>query len=615
VQENEWTINESMQVFGLGRGDLHFLSITEEGDLCVRLRGQTITFQEIINRLERSNGDSPSYTSSFTLRIPELIAYQMQKIRASFTKAMDDLDYKGEFLAVYPIKVNQRRDCVIPVIMADRNYGLEAGTKAELELIKAVIQKEKDRQIVCNGAKDPEYLNLILQCTQEGYNMSVSIESVHEAEMIVDAFDPKATDLVLRIKPYLSVEGHWSHSTGRDSKFGLSIHDLHHVLELLGKTGFASTVRTILAHAGSQITDIDAFRRFGRFMTNLYVELRETGLSDLSVIDFGGGLAIDYESALPEAHTYEYAKAIVEGVQDGLASRDENVPPPDIMIESGRGVTALSSLVVVKALETRSVFPGDSDLSKFASPPESWMEKERRLLERIHVSRTVDELAKISNEFHSGFSVSTLDMENILISETIVGRLEKAVRVRLKELGQSITIPEELERDFWYPEHLVIGNFSIFNSIADHVLVKQHFPVIPLQDLHLRPETTVRLVDITCDSDGEIANFYRQSTDTPWYSLDDRPLTIPGGGMGLGIPVGKLDRVTESGFVLGLTGAYQDAIEMDHNLLGDLPDVELHLLEDNTWSLRWVTGAESIREILRDVGYLDLGTDGDPYMD
>jgi arginine decarboxylase-like protein len=26
-----------------------------------------------------------------------------------------------------------------------------------------------------------------------------------------------------------------------------------------------------------------------------------------------------------------------------------------------------------------------------------------------------------------------------------------------------------------------------------------------------------------------------------------------------------------------LVGAYQDAIEMDHNLLGDLPDVELRL--------------------------------------
>lgn len=615
MSKEEWTIDHSRRVYGLGRGDLHFLDITEEGDLCIRLRGQVITFREIASRLEASNGHSPSYTSSFTLRIPELTAHQIAKIRACFERAMKDLEYKGRFLAVYPIKVNQRRDCVIPVVMADREYGLEVGTKAELELIKAVIQKERDRQIVCNGAKDPSYLDLILQCTEEGYNVSVSIESVHEARMIVDTFDPRKTDLILRIKPYLSVEGHWSHSTGRDSKFGLSIHDLYHVLELLEKRGFTSTVRTILAHAGSQITDIDAFRRFGHFMTDLYVELREKGLEELEVIDFGGGLAIDYEGSLSEDHTYQYAASIIEGVKEGLAVRKVNTPPPDIMIESGRCVTALSSLVVVRALETRSVFPSEGDLSRFTSAPKSWLQKEERLLERIRAARRTDDFVQISNELHHEFGGRLSDTESILISECIVGRLERAIRRRLRELRLTAFDSEKLERDFWYPEHIVIGNFSVFNSIADHVLVKQHFPVIPLQDLHLRPETTARLVDITCDSDGEIAQFYRQNTDVPWYSEDDRPVTVPGGGMGLGIPVGKLDRIPDAGFLLALTGAYQDVIEMDHNLLGDLPDVELHLHEDNRWSLHWITGAQSIRNILDDLGYLDLGSDWDPYMD
>jgi arginine decarboxylase len=606
VSEDDWTVEKSRLAYGVGRKDLHFLDITEDGDLCIKLRGQTITFREIISRLEASNGDSPSYTSSFTLRIPELIAYQIGRIRASFRKAMEEEGYQGRFLAVYPIKVNQRRDCVIPVTMADRQYGLEAGTKAELELIKAVIQTEKDRQIVCNGAKDPEYLQLIRHCAEEGYNMSISIESVHEARLIVDSFTPEATDLVLRIKPYLSVEGHWSHSTGRDSKFGLSIHDLHEVLDLLEKRGFSSTVHTILAHAGSQITDIDAFHRFGRFMTNLYLELRERGLTELQVIDFGGGLAIDYESSLPEDNVFQYAKALVRGIIEGLAAHEQEIPPPDVMIESGRGVTALSSMVVVKALEVRSVFPAfdDSNIS----------DNVRGTLARVASAKNIDSLAQISDEFHRALSKDMSDMDTILEHEAAVGHLERAVRERIRELGLRNQEFREPERSFWYPEHIVIGNFSVFNSIADHVLVKQHFPVIPLQDLNVRPETTVRLADITCDSDGEIANFYMQHTETPWFSQDGRLIAVPGGRMGLGIPVGKLDKITESGFLLALTGAYQDAIEMDHNLLGDLPDVELHLLEDNTWSLRWVTGAESIRDILRDVGYLDLGTEGDPYM-
>ncbi len=612
VREDEWNIDRARTVYGIGKNDLHFLDVNEDGDLCVRLRGQSITFREIIQRLETSNGDSPSYTSSFTLRIPGLIAHQIAKIRNSFLKAMKDLDYSGDFLAVYPIKVNQRRDCVIPVIMADRKYGLEAGTKAELELIKAVIQKEKDRQIVCNGAKDPEYLNLILQCIEEGYNMSVSIESLHEANMIVDLFDPERTDLVLRIKPYLSVEGHWSHSTGRDSKFGLSIHDLHDVVDLLKGKGFESTVRTILAHAGSQITDTKAFRRFGRFMTGLYSELRSRGLSELHVIDFGGGLAIDYEGALEENHTYAYAESIIRGVKDALAEENSEVPPPDIMIESGRGVTALSSMVVVKALEVRSVFPALSDISDLKV--KAVREKASKFLEEIEKSSSASDLAKISDRLHRDLAADMDELQEILESESAIGILEKSVRTRLRTLGFTSADTLLPERSFWHPEHIAIGNFSVFNSIADHVLVKQHFPAIPLTDLHLQPETTVRLADITCDSDGEIANFYLQNTELPWFSKDNRPITMPGGQMGLGIPIGSLERLPDTGFVLALTGAYQDAIEMDHNLLGDLPDVELHLLEDNTWSLRWVTGAESIRKILEDVGYLGLGTDGDPYM-
>ncbi|RLI57320.1 MAG: hypothetical protein DRP09_03495 [Candidatus Thorarchaeota archaeon] len=610
VSEEKWSVEQSRLVYGVGRKDLHFLDITEEGELCIRLRDQTITFREILERLEKKNGHTAGYTSSFTLRIPQLIAMQIKKIRSAFKKAMRNLDYTGEFRVVFPVKVNQRSDCVIPVVKSDRDYGMEAGTKTELLLIKSVLQDERQRQIVCNGAKDPEYLELILRCINEGYNMSVSVESLHEAKMIIDMFPVEKTNLVLRIKPYLSVEGHWSHSTGRDSKFGLSIHDLHDVLDLLNEKGFTSTVRTILAHAGSQIEDLDAFKRFGRFMTNLYVELRQRGLSELRTIDFGGGLAIDYQSSLPDDFVYQYARMLIEGVIAGLEDHKRRYPPPDIMIESGRGVTALASLVVVKALEVRSVFPpSDRECSN-----DTILREEAVFKERINGAKTLDDLVDISNEFHERFSQDLIGLDPILERERVTGRLERALRAKASSMGLRSFDSEKLERSFWHPEHVVIGNFSVFNSIADHVLVSQHFPVIPIHDLHLRPETTVRLVDITCDSDGEISQFYLQDSERPLFTRDNRPVTMPGGKMGHGIPVGILERVVDGCFVLALTGAYQDAIEMDHNLLGDLPDVELILQDDDQWHLRWVTGAESIRHLLEDVGYQNLGNDEDPYM-
>ncbi|MFW9810781.1 MAG: hypothetical protein ACFFE6_15515, partial [Candidatus Thorarchaeota archaeon] len=99
-----------------------------------------------------------------------------------------------------------------------------------------------------------------------------------------------------------------------------------------------------------------------------------------------------------------------------------------------------------------------------------------------------------------------------------------------------------------------------------------------------------------------------------WFTKDNRLLTSNNGEMGQGIPVGSLEKIPGTCFVLMLTGAYQDAIEMDHNLLGDLPDVELYLQDDGQWALSWVTGAESIEELLKDVGYADIDVDEDPYM-
>ena len=609
--DDTWSLDKSRLVYGVSKNDLHFLDITEDGNLSLRLRDKSITFNEIIDKIKAMNGDSPGYASSFTLRAPQLVTYQIKKLKTAFQRAIEELGYAGKFIGIYPVKVNQRKDCVTAVLRSDPDYGLEAGTKAELLLIKKVIESEKHRPIVCNGAKDPKYLELIKACIKEGYNIAISVESVHESQLIVEKFEPKETNLVLRIKPYLSVEGHWSHSTGRDSKFGLSIHDLYDVVELLGQTGFAESVDTILAHAGSQITEIGSFEKFGRLLTRLYSELREMGLSNLENIDFGGGLAIDYTGSEVSDFMFQYAKLLVSGVKAQLSEMGHKHPAPNIMIESGRGITALSTMVVVEALEVRSIFPprGEGYLSEDIKGDEG------KTLGRIKKASTLKEIREIWNDFHEKYGgLNLAGMKFIHDQEMVTGVLEDAVRKRLVEMKLKSYETEGLVRSFWHPEHIVIGNFSVFNSIADHVLVKQHFPVIPIKDLNVKPQTTVRLVDITCDSDGEIAQFYRPNTEEIWFTQDNRLLSTIGGEMGEGIPVGSLENVPGSYFVLGLTGAYQDAIEMDHNLLGDLPDVELYLQDDGQWVLSWVTGAESIEELLKDVGYADINVDEDPYM-
>ncbi len=607
MTNGEWTLDKARYVYGLAKNDLHFLDITKEGDLCIRVDGERITIKEIVSRVNSSELRNSSHISSFTLRMPQLITTQIKKLKRAFERVINELNFPGTFSAVYPVKVNQRKGVLAAVIASDREYGFEAGTKAELLMIESLFTREKHRRIVCNGAKDPEYLRMIKRLIDNGFNMSISVESVHEAKMIVKEFDPKNTDLALRMKPYLSVEGHWSHSTGRDSKFGLSIHDLLKAIELFKHEGFADSISTLMAHVGSQVTDLDGFQRFGKFMTEIFTQLKEAGLKNLTMIDFGGGLPIDYSSTYSAQFIEEYARSIIGGIMEKLGPNPATAP--NILIESGRGLTALYSLLVVKALEIRSVYPKDSEYTDH-----QFQETEDRYSLKLSTSESYEEINKIWNEFHAEFTQKYSLISEIHDSEKLIGKLEKIARKQIQKLGIKKFGQLELLRDLWYPEYIIVGNFSVFNSIADYVLVGQHFPIVPIEGLQQLPETTVRLVDITCDSDGEFSQFHRKDTQDIWYTQDSRPMTMPGGKMGEGIPVPSLEKMKDSCFVVPLIGAYQDAIEMDHNLLGDLPDVELGLLESGEWIVKYIRAAESIEEILEDQGYTDLDIDSDPYM-
>ncbi|MHA2302673.1 MAG: hypothetical protein ACXACD_17135, partial [Candidatus Thorarchaeota archaeon] len=477
----------------------------------------------------------------------------------------------------------------------------------ELFLIKSVLEKEKHRLIICNGAKDPEYLNTIGECIEEGFNIAVSIESLHEAQLIIDRFRPEQVNLVLRIKPYLTVRGHWSHSAGRDSKFGLSIHDLFDVVDLLKEKGFQDSVSTILGHVGSQITAIEDLVGFAEFMTRAFMELRQKRLANLKLIDFGGGLPIDYTSSYAPNLMEQYAESLVTGIQNELSNWPKGLTP-NIIVESGRGLTALGSLVLIKALEVRSVFPQLEEIG------ESSMDLYKALVKEIADAASVNELAEVWNDFQTGKSTQVESLDALRAREALIGQVRAEIRRQIARLGASSLRSDALSESLWHPDHIVIGNFSVFNSVCDYVLVKQHFPIVPMQDLHLHPETTVRLVDLTCDSDGEISQFHRKGTGEIWFTRDYRPVTMPIGQMGQGIPVGSIENTSGSYFAIALTGAYQDVIEMNHNLLGDLPDVELILDKKGKWQVRWMSGAESMEDILEEMGYIGFDIDEDPYI-
>jgi arginine decarboxylase len=107
----------------------------------------------------------------------------------------------------------------------------------------------------------------------------------------------------------------------------------------------------------------------------------------------------------------------------------------------------------------------------------------------------------------------------------------------------------------------------VFQSLLDHWALGQLFPIMPISRLNERPTREATLVDITCDSDGQINKFIdlRDVLDT----LPLHELSMNGNG--------QLEP-----YYLGffLMGAYQDIMGDLHNLFGRVNEVHVFLDAD-----------------------------------
>ena len=125
------------------------------------------------------------YKGPLLLRFPHLIEKQISTLFQTFDKAKKEFNYKGNFQAVFPLKVNQYPNFVHALmdVAQNYNYGLEAGSKAEL--IIAMSKTPLGAPITVNGFKDKEMISLCFIAAKMGHNITVTIEGLEELETII----------------------------------------------------------------------------------------------------------------------------------------------------------------------------------------------------------------------------------------------------------------------------------------------------------------------------------------------------------------------------------------------------------------------------------------------
>lgn len=114
----------------------------------------------------------------------------------------------------------------------------------------------------------------------------------------------------VRINPHVMAGGNTNISVGHiDSKFGISIHQIPHLLRIIDNTNM--NINGIHMHTGSDILDIDVFL----YASEILFETAKN-FKDLEFIDFGSGFKVPYKEGDIETNIEELGEKLTQRFND-----------------------------------------------------------------------------------------------------------------------------------------------------------------------------------------------------------------------------------------------------------------------------------------------------------
>ncbi|WP_419227009.1 biosynthetic arginine decarboxylase [Alteromonas marina] len=589
---SDWSIEEAERVYGVSQWGGGYFQIGENGNVHITPVPEDpsiqIDFNSVIEDIRKEGVQFP-----VVVRFHDILRSQVAGLNKAFRSSIEEAEYQGQYQGVYPVKVNQMREVVEEIVDAGKpfNYGLEAGSKAELLTVLAMNTNEESLTIL-NGYKDDEVMRLALLGRKLGRRVVVVVEKYTELLLLVKIAKELDIDPIIGVRSKMTVKGRgkWESSGGERAKFGLTITEIINAARYLEEQGMAHCLKLLHFHIGSQLTDIRAVKEAITEGARIYADLHKMGF-ELDYVDVGGGLGIDYDgsnSTNESSRNYsmqEYVADVVYGMKEMCDL--EGVPHPHLVSESGRAITAHHSCVITEIVgEIKS---NASHMDTSAAEGEHFFLKNMRELadtfdEQTNMHEIYNDASQYKEQALDAFKLRVLSLEELGKIETlywqIMGRLQQWYR-------NAEYVPEELQELDYSLSSQYLCNFSVFQSAADTWAIDQLLPVVPLTRMNEEPTINCSLVDITCDSDGKIDQFTigREITDIlPMHPLNkDEPYYVG----------------------LFLTGAYQDVMGDMHNLFGRLNEVHIYSYDDDPedFYIEEVVKGSSVEDVLNIMQY------------
>ena len=583
----KWRIEDSEELYNLTGWGTSYFGINDKGHVVVTPRkdGVSVDLKELVDELQLRDVSSP-----MLVRFPDILDNRIEKMSSCFKQAAEEYGYKAQNFIIYPIKVNQMRPVVEEIISHGKkfNLGLEAGSKPELHAVIAV-NTDSDSLIVCNGYKDESYIELALLAQKMGKRIYLVVEKMNELKLISKMAKQMNVqpNIGIRIKLASSGSGKWEESGGDASKFGLTSSELLEALDFLESKGLKDCLKLSHFHIGSQVTKIRRIKTALREASQFYVQLHSMGFN-VEFVDIGGGLGVDYDGTRSSNSEGSVKYSIQEYVNDSISTlvdvSDKNgIPHPNIITESGRALTAHHSVLIFEVLETATL-PEWDDEEEIAPDAHELVQELYGIWDSLNQNKMLEawhDAQQIREEALDLFSHGIVDLK----TRAQIERLYWSITREINQIAAGLKhAPDEFRGLSKLLADKYFCNFSLFQSLPDSWAIAQIFPIMPIQRLDEKPERSATLQDITCDSDGKIANF------------------ISTRNVGHYLPVHALKKTEPYYVAVFLVGAYQEILGDMHNLFGDTNAVHVSVNEKG-YNIEQIIDGETVAEVLDYVQY------------
>ena len=469
---SDWSIEEAERVYGVSQWGGGYFQVGENGNVHVTPVPDDpsirIDFKSVVEEIRKEGVQFP-----VVVRFHDILRSQVASLNKAFRSSIEEAEYKGLYQGVYPVKVNQMREVVEEIVEAGApfNYGLEAGSKAELLTVLAMNTNE-DSLTILNGYKDDEFMRLALLGRKLGRKIVVVVEKYSELLLLVKVSKELNIDPIIGVRAKMTVKGRgkWESSGGERAKFGLTITEIIKTARYLEEQGMSHCLKLLHFHIGSQLTDIRAVKEAMTEGARIYADLHKMGFP-LDYVDVGGGLGIDYDgsnSTNESSRNYsmqEYVADVVYGMKEMCDL--EGVPHPNLVSESGRAITAHHSCVVTEIVGEIKSNAAQIDTSENENE-HVFLKNMRELSDDFENQTNMHEVYNDASQYKEqalgAFKLRVLSLEELAKIETLYWDIMARLQVWYRKEEY---VPEELQELDYSLSSQYLCNFSVFQSAAD----------------------------------------------------------------------------------------------------------------------------------------------------